>query len=156
MFLKNLHEQIQKYRKYWILVACLGLIFLGGLVNGVMDTLQFHYSTSIFPQSENETFLWKGRQFWDPKESWKNKYKNWPEDPRPAFPGATTWLVSLTDAWHLLKTIMMLCYHLAIVLPLVYLYKFPRWVLLAAVIPLNLFFGLAFTIMYGYVLVRPG
>lgn len=141
------------WKKYWIIFACLGLIATGGMLNGTMDKLQFHYNKSVFPKGQ-EKLLWLGEEYWNPAISWKNKYKDWPSDPRPAFPGATTWLVSLTDAWHLLKTMMMACYHLAILLPIVYLYRLPRWVLLLGIIPLNLFFGTAFTVMFTYVLAR--
>jgi hypothetical protein len=40
--------------------------------------------------------------------SWRNKYKNRDPQQGPAFPGATTWLVWLTDAWHLVKFLMIL------------------------------------------------
>lgn len=139
--------------KYRIGLICLALIFTAGMLNGVMDTLQFHYPQSVFPKGE-ETFLGQGEIYWNPAISWRNKYKDYPMDKRPKFIGATTFLVSLTDAWHLLKTLMLACYHLAILLPIVHWYKLPRWLLLAAVLPLNLFFGVGFTIMYSYVLVK--
>jgi hypothetical protein len=140
------------WNKYWMLFTCLLLIFGAGALNGVMDTLQFRYGTSVFPKRQGETFLGKDRYFWDPDVSWKNKYKDWPSDQRPAFPGATTWAVAFTDAWHLAQSMMLLCFHFSIVLLLVYHYRFPRWLLLVAVVPLNWFFGLAFTIMFGKVL----
>src|SRR5690348_17390301 len=38
--------------------------------------------------------------------SWKLKYRNFDAgDLRPAFPGAKTWLVGLTDGYHLTRTI---------------------------------------------------
>ncbi|RME95485.1 MAG: hypothetical protein D6772_13110 [Bacteroidetes bacterium] len=142
----------QLFKRYGILLICLSLIGVAGLLNGTMDTLQFHYGKSIFPKQVHEQLLGQPRQFWDPTISWKNKYKDWPHDPRPRFPGATTWAVMFTDAWHLLKALMHGCFHLAILIPLVYYYKFPRWIILAAVVPLNLFFGAAFTLMYGHIL----
>jgi len=141
-------------KKYWILITCLGLLFIGGLLNGTMDKLQFHYGKSIFPQEEGETLLGQDYLFWNPKHSWKNKYEDWPEDKSPAFIGSTTFLVALTDAWHLIKMLMKLCYHFAIVLPLVYLYRFPRWVLFAALIPIHALVGVAFTIAFSWLLVK--
>ena len=48
----------------------------------------------------------KGKKFWDVKTSWKNKYKNFDGgDKSAAFPGSKTWLVSLTDGFHLTRTI---------------------------------------------------
>lgn len=141
-------------RKYWIALTCFALLCGAYAFNGVMDTLQFHYDTSIFPRAKDETFLWGDRQYWDPDLSWENKYKDWPLDPRPAFPGATTWLVGLTDGWHLAQTAMFSCFILAVLLPLIYLYRLPRWVILAGLVPVQLGGGLIFTIFYGYLLVR--
>ena len=66
-----------------------------------MDTLQFHYSQSVFKKSENQLF-------WNPDLSWENKYKRDGEGSlirplTPKFFGSTTFLVFATDAWHLLK-----------------------------------------------------
>jgi hypothetical protein len=48
----------------------------------------------------------KGKQFWDVKCSWQNKYKNFEGgDKSAAFPGSKTWLVFLTDGYHLTRTI---------------------------------------------------
>ena len=48
----------------------------------------------------------KGERFWDVKTSWKNKYKDWDAgDKSAAFPGSKTWLVFLTDGFHLTRTI---------------------------------------------------
>src|SRR5690348_2992553 len=45
-------------------------------------------------------------EFWDMRVSWKLKYRNFDAgDLRPAFPGAKTWLVGLTDGYHLTRTI---------------------------------------------------
>lgn len=143
-------EFIKKYR---VALICATLIFAAGMLNGVMDTLQFHYAGSPFPKGE-ETFLGQKEIYWNPSISWKNKYKDYPSDQRPKFFLSTTWLVSLTDAWHLLKTLMLFCFHGAILYSLIHYYKWPRWILFALVMPLNLFFGLAFTIMYAGVLTK--
>lgn len=87
------------------LIICI-LIAAAGCCNATMDKLQFHYSTSIFPK-KGETLLGKPHEWWNPDVSWRNKYKNYPEDKRPAFPGAMTALVFLTDAWHLFKFLML-------------------------------------------------
>lgn len=71
---------------------------LVGVFQAVMDTLDFHYDVSVFRRLKN-------RQFWDPAQSWKNKYAKadgnevWITKPR--FPGSETFLVWLTDSWHL-------------------------------------------------------
>lgn len=79
---------------------------LAGLFNGVMDTLQFHYESSIFP---------RGSLFWNPAISWRNKYKNGDSSQGPRFPGSTTIFVFLTDGWHLMKTLNLGFYRLALV-----------------------------------------
>lgn len=85
----------QHLRQQWPALAANAA---AGSANGASDVLQFWYSTSRFPQRG------PARQFWDPQVSWQNKYRNWPTDPRPAFPGATTVLVATTDGWHLFKS----------------------------------------------------
>jgi hypothetical protein len=50
--------------------------------------------------------LGQGNAFWDASVSWKNKYKNWDAgDKRAAFIGSKTWLVCLTDGYHLTRQI---------------------------------------------------
>lgn len=92
---------------------------LAGLANGVMDTLQFHYSSSPFP---------KGSLFWDPAVSWRNKYKNGSPSQGPRFPGSTTIFVALTDGWHLMKALNLAFHRLAIVLTAAAFWQFsPGW-----------------------------
>ena len=71
-------------------------------------------------------------QFWNPVESWRNKWKkgfvykveenkeeySWERNPRfgERFPGSSTVFVFLTDAWHLLKEIMISSLILSIVI----------------------------------------
>jgi len=77
-----------------------------GVANGVSDALQHKYSSTIFPQGD-DCFLGLGRDFYDPNLSWVRKYKDWPNDTRPRYPGAKTWLVWTTDAWHLTKSVQL-------------------------------------------------
>jgi hypothetical protein len=77
------------------------LIFLSlaAICNAIMDTLQFHFETSVFSKLN--------KNYWNPNISWRNKYINgdiklgrikilWIFD-KP---------VMLTDAWHLFKSLM--------------------------------------------------
>lgn len=78
-------------------------IIISGCANGVMDTLQFHYSESIYAEFKNQ-------QYWNPKISWKNKYKSDVEGNllrplKPKFIGSVTFFVWTTDAWHFFKMI---------------------------------------------------
>jgi hypothetical protein len=63
------------------------LIFIAGGFEGVMDGLQFHYN--------------KQNQFWNPRLSWTNKYRN--HDPAQGKTFAGKYLVFTTDGWHLMK-----------------------------------------------------
>ena len=72
------------------------LFILAGMSEGVMDTLQFHYSNSIF-------YSLKNKLFWNPQISWQNKYKNGDPTDGAKFPLSTNLLVGLTDACHLFK-----------------------------------------------------
>lgn len=71
------------------------LIFIAGNCKGVMDTLQFHFSESIF---SNPKF---NQQFWNPDLGWTNKDRN--HDTKQ---GRAKWFrlipipVFLTDGWH--------------------------------------------------------
>jgi len=76
----------------------IGFLFIvfAGLSEGIMDTLQFHYSNSNFYHLKNKTF-------WDPEISWRNKYKNGDPTEGPKFLFSTNLFVGLTDGWHLFK-----------------------------------------------------
>jgi hypothetical protein len=82
-----------------ILLTFLSLV---GLFEGIMDKLQFHYNKSIFKNFKN-------KQFWNPKISWKNKWKNGDKDKGEKFLFSSTLFVFTTDAWHLAKFFRNLC-----------------------------------------------
>jgi hypothetical protein len=63
-------------------------LLVSGACEGVMDYLQFNYTGNS--------------QFWQPRISWTNKYKNG-IPPTPAFFGSTTVFVATTDGWHMVK-----------------------------------------------------
>lgn len=140
-----------------IAIACGLLLLVAGVSNGIMDTLQFHYGKSLFPKVEGETLLGQDREFWDPEISWKNKYRDYDAgDKRPAFWLSTTALVFLTDAWHLFQFIMLSAFQLAIIIPFLYFLRIKWYWALPALIPAKALFGIAFTLMYSYVLVKLG
>ena len=87
--------------------VALGLLVIAGAANGVMDRIQHHYYT--VPESWNE-------QFWNPKESWRNKWKNGDHTKGEKFLFSSTFLVGLTDGWHLMKSIMLSAIALSITL----------------------------------------
>ena len=79
-------------------------IFLAGLCNGIMDLLQFHFKKSRFSQHNRYK-----QQFWNPSKSWRNKWKDGCKIYGEAFWGSSRWMVGFTDAWHLMKWIMIKC-----------------------------------------------
>lgn len=86
------------------------LIILAAILNAAMDILNARYKQSIF-YTENP----KLNQFTDSAISWKNKWKNGDRTQGELFFGSSTFLVWTTDAWHLFKTLMLLCFSIAIV-----------------------------------------
>ena len=113
-------------------------IALAGLAEAVMDTIQFHYSISIFNKFNSE--------FWDPAISWKNKYKGGEPAAGPKFWGSTTFFVGITDAWHLFKLLRNLLLFIAIFF-LAYNYC-GFWLVLLHVIIARVIYGFSFTIFY--------
>lgn len=74
-----------------------------GYMDGVGDVMLFKHSNSTFK---------KAGIYFNPAESWKLKYKDWPTDTRAAFPFAKTALVSFTDGWHMSKSLSLSCYQI--------------------------------------------
>jgi hypothetical protein len=85
------------------------IVFLAlfGFFEAVMDKLQFHYDKSVFKS-------FKKQQFWDPKISWRNKWKEGEKENGERFLFSSTLLVFTTDAWHLAKFFRNVCLVLAL------------------------------------------
>lgn len=136
------------------IIPVLLLLLLAGLAKAVADTLQFHYRDSIFPQAATTRLLGLTRAWYDPAQSWRNKYRSYPEDQRPAFPGAKGPLVFLTDAWHFAQMVMLSALQLAALLPLVQLYGLPWWWVVVGLAIAKVLFGGAFEAAYQRYLIR--
>jgi len=79
------------------------MIVVAAISKAVMDKIQFHYNNSIF----NDKVKFK-EMFWNPKISWKNKWK-FNEETRELeerFSFSSTILVGFTDAWHRFQSIL--------------------------------------------------
>lgn len=74
--------------------------FIASIVNGAMDMNFNMYDRSVFSKLKGT--------FWNPSESWKNKWKNGDRSQGERFWGSSTVFVSLTDSWHLFKGIFLL------------------------------------------------
>lgn len=85
--------------KYGQTAAGAGVMFVAGLANGTNEAISHHYGAfqRRFPNASP--------QFWNPAESWRNKYKNGTPENGPAFAGSTGALVWTTDGYHLTNTI---------------------------------------------------
>lgn len=115
------------------------LIFLSGLFESVMDTLQFHYDVSIFKKLINQ-------RYWYPVFSWMNKWKNGDPKQGERFLGSSTIFVGLTDAWHTFK----LLHNLTIFLGLFFIAISQAtilWMIFYYIIA-RIIFGLSFSLFF--------
>jgi hypothetical protein len=88
------------------------LVILAGILNAAMDII---VSTTRYNKSVFKTLPKKLEPFFDSTISWQNKWKNGDRNQGEKFFGSSTFLVWTTDAWHLFKTTMLLCFSIAIV-----------------------------------------
>jgi len=75
------------------------LMFISGAAHGVSETLVWHYPRfqQVHPNANP--------RYWNPRESWVNKYRNGDPAQGRAYVGSTTWLAWTTDGYHLMNTI---------------------------------------------------
>lgn len=80
-------------------VIAMALIFCAGAANGLHETLMYHWGdfARVFPGAAAE--------WWNPAESWRNKYAAGEAAQGPAFFLSTTVLVFVTDAKHALNAL---------------------------------------------------
>lgn len=71
-------------------------VISSGIFSAIMDKINFHFERSVFSK--------RSSSFWNPLESWKNKWKK-DDYTKERFPGSSTIFVGFTDAWHLFKTL---------------------------------------------------
>ncbi len=116
------------------------LVILASYAEAVMDKINFHFDRSVFKEKKNQIF-------WNPQESWKNK---WKEDLKTEkFLGSSTIFVFTTDAWHLYKFIRNTS--LFIGLPLLYFLQFNLGVPLDLIISVSIarfLYGIVFTYLF--------
>jgi len=80
----------------WLFIS---LIVIAAISNAVMDVLQFKFSNSIFSKFKNQNW-------WNPKLSWANKWKNGDPLQGENFWGSSRWFVRFTDAWYFFQGLM--------------------------------------------------
>ncbi len=117
------------------------LIVFAAVSEAIMDKIQFHYDRSIFSDSKLK------QTFWNPNESWKNKWKDdWKTE---RFPGSSTIFVFTTDAWHLFKFFRNTS--LFIGLPLL-MFGFNH--IIIEMIMARIMYGITFTLYFDKILVK--
>jgi len=134
----------------WLILTGLCLI-IAATGKAVMDTLRFHFSTSVFSE-------YAGNLFIDPSVSWRNKYKNGDHKQGERFTGSTTIFVFTTDLWHLAQFFFLrfffaaiICYHLSPGLS-VLVYDLGLWNMAIDYVALSAVFGATFTLFYSKIL----
>lgn len=119
--------------------AILSLIILAGAANGFGDMLLYRLPGP-----------WIGHRWLDPDHSWQNKYRDWPEDQRAAYPLAKTALVMFTDAWHLSKWVQLTCYDVIIMLLLQPTWTGQWYDWLIGIAAIKVFRGAAFELVFEH------
>lgn len=77
---------------YYLIIGIF-LLLVAGAAEGVKDKILFHYEKSLF-------YVWDD-EFWNPKNSWRNKYINRDVSKGESFRGK--YLTFTTDGFHLMK-----------------------------------------------------
>lgn len=83
----------------YLFVIFIALAFVAGLAYGLHETLHYHYG------SFQEICKTADPEYWNPAESWRNKYENRDPNKGADFFGSKTFLVWTTDAKHILGSI---------------------------------------------------
>lgn len=93
------------------IIISLALLMVAGIAKAVQDTIQFHYTESVFADGPTWFHRWA-----DPVWSWLNKYKENNPALGDRFPFSTTLLVWTTDLWHFAQMIELTAVQVAIAL----------------------------------------
>jgi len=135
-----------------LVVFILLLAFLQGVFEGVMDMIGIPDKwqlSHLSKWSRGESRFSKFLLYFTGPDSWKNKYKNRDPSQGEAFLGAKTFLVWLTDGWHLCKAASLLCHRLIAGLLLSIVFPGQMWqALIICFITLYVARGISFNIVY--------
>lgn len=114
---------------------------LAAICNATMDTLSFKYKKSIFKEWNPD--------FWNPSRSWRNKYKNGMEEDGAKFFGSTTFLVFITDGWHLFQFLCTSFIILGMICLVNAMEFYPWWVNLSIFVAMKISWGIAFELFFA-------
>lgn len=84
-------------------------IILSSLMKVIIDTIQFHWQSSVFSKIKKGSKL---HNWLNPEFSWVNKWKDNYKPLGEKFWGSSRWFAFITDGWHLfdmLKTLFFIC-----------------------------------------------
>ena len=126
------------------IILILSCWVLAAFCNAIMDVLAFKFKRSVF-RNMNE-------QYWNPAKSWRNKYKNKMAYQGAAFPGSTTTLSFVTDAWHLFQMLSNSFLALSVVIVFQDLFDLNIWECLLSFLGLKLVWGVTFETFYSSIL----
>ena len=87
------------------------LMVIAGIFNAIMDTLRFQYRSSVFSFITKPSWI----NWVNPAMSQYNKWKPGFFGKKERFFGSSTFLVWVTDAWHMAKAFMLVLIGVAIV-----------------------------------------
>lgn len=79
-----------------------------GITRAVSNKIVFHFDESTFSE--------KNELFWNPLQSWRNKYKNGDKGQGAKFWGSTTIFVLFTDGWHLMEFLFRIFFMISYIL----------------------------------------
>ncbi len=117
-----------------LLAVSILLLFASGVSKAIMDKVNFHFKHSIFNSLKFK------QTFWNPKISWKNKWKNNDKSQGEKFLFSSTILVFTTDAWHLFQFFYRWCLCFGIVLMFIFFKEYAPTIIS---IPLSVITSLA-------------
>lgn len=124
--------------KLAILFLPLALTLLAAIAMAAMDKIQHHWSVSIFSQLG---------PWYNPKESWRLKWKNGDPAQGERFPGSSTVFVFVTDFWHFAKWVMLKAIFAAMALALYGVW----WQRVVAFVVLHGVFSVGFEVFFRWV-----
>lgn len=132
---------------YTFICIVILLVTFAAIANASMDVLQFKYDKTIFKKLKNQNW-------WNPKFSHLNKYKNNDPSQGPKFWGSTTYFVFFTDAWHFSQFIFLTSYQLAILFSMNIAINFLWWHWIVGYLFFKFIFGAIFKFFYSYVFIK--
>lgn len=124
-----------------IILIPLALSLIAAIAMAAMDKIQHHWSVSIFAQLG---------PWWNPKESWRLKWKNGDPAQGERFWGSSTVFVFVTDFWHLAKWVMLKALFAAMAWGLYEVW----WQRLWAFVALHAAFSISFELFFRFVFHR--